>query len=507
MLGRGGFAEVYAARDLRLKRDVAVKTLRYELRVADGLIERFQREAQAMAQLRHPNILPIYSVGEQEGVAFFVMPLVRGETLGQQIKREAPLPTSEVRRVLYDVASALHHAHQAGLVHRDVKPDNILLEGEERRVQVTDFGIARAAGSESTALTGTGIILGTPDYMSPEQATEGAKIDHRTDIYSLGVVGYQMLTGRLPFPASTVQGMIVKLITEDAPPITQYRPDCPPDLAEMLRRCLAKDPDARYASADALCAALEPTTPGHRARRTSSSLRALLPGGPATDTPLGRFRQQLLVFIAANALVLTVDLGTNGALDFAPVVAALSLLPIASQYARLWTAGYGWKDVFRAGTRFPGGPLAVDSGSDTAITDAFGAYAESVHRVRSERAVIAGLIANMPRSERETMPEIVGAADQVVARARSVARQLARLDRLIDRSGNRGPLATHSPAQPQGEIKARRGSLTGELRLAETVIEELRQAVERATAMGISQSRPDLESALSKADDVARSRT
>ncbi len=508
LVGRGGFAEVYAARDPRLKREVAVKTLRYDLHASSILLERFQREAEAMAQLRHPNIVPIYSVGEGDGMAYFVMPLVQGETLGQYIQREAPLPIAEVNRILFEAASALHHAHQSGMVHRDVKPDNILLEGEERRVQVTDLGIARAANpAEGSSLTGTGLILGTPDYMSPEQATEGSDVDRRTDLYSLGVVAYQMITGRLPFKASTLQGMIVKLITEEAPPATQYRPDCPQHLADIVARCLSKEPQDRYATAAEICAALKPEAPESVAVSKPLGLGTALKGGPAAGTALGRFRQVLLAFVIGNAAVLAVDLGMNGAVDFAPVIAAIALIPLASLYARLWTAGYAWQDVFRKSVRFPGGPISLGGSSTTAITGAFGTHASAVHRVRSERAVIAGLVSNMPRSERERMPEIVGSADQVVARTRLIARQLTRLDRLLEESGEHVSTDTQPSGRHRDEIEVRRDSLTGELKVAEAVIEELRTAVERAAAMGVSQSRTDLEVALEKADDVARSRT
>jgi len=195
MIGRGGFAEVYAARDTRLDREIAVKTLREDLGASAALVERFKREARAMAQLRHPNVIPIYSVGEGEGLAYFIMPLVRGETLRAHLDRRRRLPISEVRRILLEVADALEHAHKAGMVHRDIKPDNIMLEGEEHRALVMDLGIAKIAEQEAADLTGTGMIIGTPQYMSPEQASGERNVDPRTDLYSLGAVTFEMLTG------------------------------------------------------------------------------------------------------------------------------------------------------------------------------------------------------------------------------------------------------------------------------------------------------------------------
>ncbi|MFQ5551290.1 MAG: serine/threonine-protein kinase, partial [Gemmatimonadales bacterium] len=205
LVGQGGFAEVFAAHDPRLKRTVAIKVLRPDLIVNQELVDRFQREAEAIAGLRHPNIMQIYTVGERDGVAYFVMPFVEGQSLREVIDAEGRLSLFEAKRIAIDAAKALAAAHAKGLVHRDVKPDNIMLEGEERHVLLTDFGIARAVASGETRITGTGMIIGTPQYMSPEQAAGDEDIDHRTDIYSLGVVIYQMITGALPFKGTSIQ--------------------------------------------------------------------------------------------------------------------------------------------------------------------------------------------------------------------------------------------------------------------------------------------------------------
>ena len=258
LLGRGGFGDVFSAWDLRLKRDIAVKALRADLIVTGGLLERFRREAEAAARLRHPNIVPIYAVGEHEGVAWFTMPLVKGESLRAVMERSGPMPIAEARRVLREAAAALAAAHEAGIVHRDIKPDNIMLEGPERRVLLMDFGIAKAVTETDGALTGTGFIVGTPQYMSPEQAAGARDLDRRSDLYSLGVVAYQMLAGRPLFDAATPQALIVDHLTTPPRPIEQLRPDLPPALAQAVMRSLEKKPEQRWDSAAELLAALDP---------------------------------------------------------------------------------------------------------------------------------------------------------------------------------------------------------------------------------------------------------
>src|SRR6266702_2059776 len=259
-IGRGGMGVVFNARDERLKRHVAIKVLPPELAFRDEIRLRFLREAETAARLSHPHIVPIHSVGEgPDGLVYFVMAYVDGESLAAKLKRRGRLPPAESRRIIQETADALGAAHALGIIHRDVKPDNILLEGSRGRVVVTDFGIAKALTSTTGpgTLTATGVAIGTPHYMSPEQAAGDREIDGRSDIYSLGVVGYQMLTGELPFRAPTVPGILMKHITERAPAITDKRPDIPDDLAACVMRCLEKDPDARWPTADALRRALE----------------------------------------------------------------------------------------------------------------------------------------------------------------------------------------------------------------------------------------------------------
>ena len=268
-IARGGMAVVYRARDIRLNRPVAIKLLPPELAFNADVRERFLREAQTSAQLAHPGIVPIYTVDEANGLVFFVMALVIGETLGERLAREKRLPVDEVRRILTDVADALAYAHARGVVHRDVKPDNILLDRATGRPLVTDFGIARAAAGD-TRLTVTGVAIGTPAYMSPEQALGERELDGRSDIYSLGIIGYQMLAGEPPFKASNTPAMLVKHVSEIPRPLDLLRPDTPRGMVNALARALAKKPDDRWPDAtafrDALSVAREPEAYVERSR-------------------------------------------------------------------------------------------------------------------------------------------------------------------------------------------------------------------------------------------------
>lgn len=272
-VGRGGMAVVYAAEDVRLQRPVALKVLPPDLAFRPDVRERFVREAQTAARLNHPHIVPIYAVHEAAGLVCFAMALVRGESLATRILREPRPDFAFVAKVLEQMADALAYAHASGVVHRDIKPDNVLLDRESGRAMVTDFGIARAAESGSR-LTQTGIAVGTPAFMSPEQAMGDKEIDGRSDLYSVGVVGYLMLTGKLPFEASTTPAMLMKHVSETPPPLRSMRPDAPRALAEIIERCLEKRPRDRWDSALHLRDALR------RVQRDGS-----LHGAPASTMP------------------------------------------------------------------------------------------------------------------------------------------------------------------------------------------------------------------------------
>jgi len=254
-IGRGGMSVVYRARDRRLNRPVAVKVLPPELTHDPAIRTRFTREAQMSAQLSHAHIVPIYDVGESDGIAYFVMAIVGGGNLGTLLTNEPRPPIDETRRLLAEVADALAYAHQRGVIHRDVKPDNILLDESNGRAIVTDFGIARAIEA-SNRLTVTGIAVGTPAYMSPEQALGDKEVDGRSDIYSLGVLGYQMLTGRLPFSAGNSMALLLKHVSEAPRPILELRPDAPKVLRDVIERALMKSPEDRWPSATAMRDAL-----------------------------------------------------------------------------------------------------------------------------------------------------------------------------------------------------------------------------------------------------------
>ena len=284
-IGRGGMAVVYQATDVRLRRRVAIKVLPPELAFRPDVRSRFLREAQTAAQLSHPDIVPIYSVDEQNGLVFFVMALVEGESLAARFSR-GPLEIEDARRILAEVADALAYAHAHGVIHRDIKPDNILLDRDSGHALVTDFGIARAAEADSR-LTATGITVGTPAYMSPEQGMGDRDVDGRSDIYSLGVVAYQVLTGSLPFRANNTPAMIMKHVSETPRPVRELRRDVPPALAAAIERALAKDPDDRFPDAatfrDALLNRSEQPLPWQHAAAPVS--RAVAPGWPAQPAP------------------------------------------------------------------------------------------------------------------------------------------------------------------------------------------------------------------------------
>jgi serine/threonine-protein kinase len=254
-IGRGGMSVVYRARDIRLNRPVAVKVLPPELAHDPAIRARFTREAQMSAQLSHAHIVPIYDVGERDGIAWFVMALVTGSNLAAHLTREPRQPLDEVRRILSEVADALAYAHLRGVIHRDIKPDNILLDRQTGRALVTDFGIAWAMES-GARLTATGIAVGTPTYMSPEQAVGERELDGRSDLYSVGVLGYQMLTGRVPFEAANSMALLLKHVTERPRAIAELRPDVPRGLRETIERAMMKAPEDRWPTAAAFREAL-----------------------------------------------------------------------------------------------------------------------------------------------------------------------------------------------------------------------------------------------------------
>jgi serine/threonine protein kinase len=269
-LGAGGMAIVYLAEDLKHERKVALKVLKPELAAVVGA-DRFLAEIKTTANLLHPHILPLHDSGEAGGFLFYVMPYVEGETLRARLEREKQLPIDEAVRIATDVAEALHTAHEQGVIHRDIKPANILLS--RGRPLVADFGIALAVSAAGGGrLTETGLSMGTPFYMSPEQASADREPTAASDVYSLGCVLYEMLVGDPPHMGGNAQAVLVKVLTDEAPPATRARPSIPPNVDAAVRRALEKLPADRFRSAQAFARALG--DPGFRHAPPSAGVSA-----------------------------------------------------------------------------------------------------------------------------------------------------------------------------------------------------------------------------------------
>src|SRR5216117_438646 len=477
-IGRGGMGVVFNARDERLKRQVAVKVLPPELAFREEIRLRFVREAETAARLSHPHIVPIHSVGEgPDGLVYFVMAYVDGESLAARLKRRERLPPEEARRIMMETADALGAGHALGIIHRDVKPDNILLEGSRGRTVLTDFGIAKALTSTTGpgTLTATGVAIGTPHYMSPEQAAGDREIDGRSDIYSLGVVGYQMLAGELPFSAPTVPGILMKQITEQAPNLQEKTPTCPDDLSACVMRSLEKEPEARWPTADALRRALESrSAPPYRpSRRTSGPGGGALArpetrlggapparmsfGGrperrratrptpkrdPKSDlTPSGeprmvaKFRDSFVSWASVCGGLMLIDLIQGGGLGWSlfptGIWAGFGLLP---QYMKLWQNGYSWRDVLNR----PAAPDAQGAllGPRRALlapkADEFGRNVDTVRLARNDREAILKIMERVPASERKLLPDVVVTVDALLKRAEDLARMLHGMSADVD---------------------------------------------------------------------------
>ena len=320
-LGRGGMAIVFKAREKQLERDVAIKVLPFSLAFDKEFVERFQREARTSAKLEHPGIIPIYRVGKAGRVIYFVMKFLRGKPLSSVLAARGTLPPSEIRMILLQVARALAYAHKSGIVHRDIKPDNIMFD-EHGQAVVTDFGIAKAASGGK--LTGTGMSIGTPHYMSPEQA-RAQSLDGRSDLYSLGVVAFQCLVGHVPFDGEDSFSIGYKHIMEEVPtpPLETYDQRT---LFEVTKRMMAKSPDDRFQTSDDLVQALEagggfaavglasaatkaiPSLAGARLAGAPTTPLPRVPGKPAAD----HHKRSVGAGIALWVMVLAIGLGGPG---------------------------------------------------------------------------------------------------------------------------------------------------------------------------------------------------
>jgi serine/threonine-protein kinase len=320
-LGRGGMATVFLAHDLRHDRPVALKVLHPDLAQALGP-DRFLREIRLCARLQHPHILVVHDSGGADGLLWFTMPFIDGETLRERLQREHQLPLEDALRITREVADALHYAHQHGVIHRDIKPENILLSGAH--ALVADFGVARALSAESEErLTETGITLGTPQYMSPEQAMAQRDVDQRTDVYALGCVLYEMLVGEPPYTGRTAQAIIAKRLADPVPPVRTVR-DVPLALEQAVNKALARSPADRFSTTAEFAAALQPDT-WRTGTGTSTDTAAM----PAAPTPRARPRIGLPVVIGLALVLLAVAgyalLHRKGPPGAAPVVSAAVL--------------------------------------------------------------------------------------------------------------------------------------------------------------------------------------
>ena len=338
-LGRGGMGVVYLAREVRLDRSVAIKLLPPSKTVDPNLRERFLKEARTAAKLSHPNIIPINAVEEIGEFVFFAMAYVDGETLTERVRRRGPMAPSEAARVLRDVAWALAYAHGQGVIHRDVKPDNILLEEASGRVLVADFGIAGVVAGAAGLVAGE--IIGTPEFMSPEQAL-GEDVDARSDLYSLGIVGYFTLSGTLPFEAEKSTDVLAKQVTEPAQPLSTTAPLVPRRLAQAIDRCLAKDPadrpDGTAALAEQLGHALE------QRRDLPVALRAFVKHDARLDGPGVLLYPLAMLVVAPLAGVLTASVEVG----FITLISGYTVVPLGvliNRARRLLKSGFGHGDI------------------------------------------------------------------------------------------------------------------------------------------------------------------
>ena len=491
-IGRGGMAIVYRARDPRLKRGVAVKLLPPDLAFRTDIRSRFLREAETAARLSHPNIVPIYTVDERDGLVYFVMALVEGESVGDRVKRAGAMPIADARRILREVADALAYAHANGVVHRDIKPDNILLDANSGRAMVTDFGIARAASDGEARLTATGAAIGTPAYMSPEQCSGDRDIDGRSDLYSLGAVAYQMITGAPPFTGGSTPSIMMKQVMETPVPPHERRPDVPSDIEQIVLRLLEKDPANRFANAGALVAALDgaPLTPlpsaapyptmtdasrrrplfdvnlplvtitNHlgdspqsatlgiiakygKAHSRAEQLEALAAAGRALkrrNRPLPdrirSFRQQLVSYTGTSVFLFAINAmtGGHGHHFWWAVFPALGMgLGVVKSGGRLWADGARLGDIFGRlppNQPVPAPALAAPAPDAPSNTDRLlaGLHGPVLRQAMADRRTVNELIKRLSDTERQRIPDVQDTADALYERIAALAAALDRLD-------------------------------------------------------------------------------
>ena len=546
-IGRGGMAVVYRARDRRLNRPVAIKVLPPELAFDAAIRTRFTREAQTSALLSHAHIVPIYDVGEQDGIAYIVMGLITGGNLASLLTRDPRQPIDEVRRLLVEVADALGYAHLRGVIHRDIKPDNILLDRDSGRAMVTDFGIARAMEA-GTRLTVTGIAVGTPTYMSPEQASGEREIDGRSDIYSLGILGYQMLTGRVPFVAGNAMALLLKHMSEQPRPISELRPETPKPLREAIERALMKAPEDRWPTAAAMRDALtsddvrgaswraehrevvrypspRPVSPKRGTPAADSrAARPMLPVAPngmvlepahlASLTPAQRddlrlwhgrvnlrdrvvtMRRNTLITVAtAFASIAAFAFGVDEHMApflFAPIVPAFMTRKLWLRGMSLRLSGLKLRRVLLSPRARWVIPLPTPRPTERQLEKLVSReildspHGAAVRRAAEDKVAIAGIVGRLSKSDRAQLTDLEPTVNALVERVTELARTLHRLDQSMD------PRLIDDLAARIAEMEGERATPEGERRL--DLLRRQRDSVEDLVERRVALAR-QLESA------------
>ena len=459
---------------------MALKILPPDLAFRADTRERFMREAETAARLSHPNIVPIFSVDERDGLAWFVMAIVEGENVGERVRSRGALPFADVRRIMREVADALTYAHERGVVHRDIKPDNILIDGQTNRALVTDFGIARATTEGESRLTATGTAIGTPAYMSPEQCAGDRQLDGRSDLYSLGAVAYYAVTGQPPFDGPSTPVIMMKQVTEMPAPMSRYRSGVPRDLDLIIMRLLEKDPADRFAGGSELIAALDgaPVEPAPARSRMDTLATAprtrrapmfkplpmmvppdwIAPGRfmerqrrheekalrreakenarPLPDR-IKSFRRHLASYVGTTTFLFGINLATGPDFWWAIFPAMGMMMGLVNEGGGLWAAGARLSDVFGgskplappdANAQLPAPAAHVPGPGEITAEVLAGPRGGVARQAGADRRAIKDLVSRMSKAEREMLPDVEQTSENLYERIAELGRALHRLD-------------------------------------------------------------------------------